>query len=104
MTRCRGKIPCQPGRKPKNIEESKREEEIPLTESNVSPGVSHRLCGRAGGYGGVVLESDGPESTAEATKEVNTAAGAANDHAGAAQSRPRGATRVRRRCSKIWSV
>ena len=29
------KIPCQPGRKPKNIEESKREEEIPLTESNV---------------------------------------------------------------------
>ena len=29
------KIPCQLGRKPKNIEESKREEEIPLTESNV---------------------------------------------------------------------
>ena len=29
------KILCQPGRKPKNIEESKREEEIPLTESNV---------------------------------------------------------------------
>ena len=28
------KIPCQPGRKQKNIEESKREEEIPLTESN----------------------------------------------------------------------
>ena len=37
-----------------------------------------------------MLESDGPESTAEATKEVNTAAGAANDHAGAAQPRPGG--------------
>ena len=34
------KIPCQPGRKPKNIEESKREEEIPPTESNVELRIS----------------------------------------------------------------